>query len=252
MQTQLLWSEEELGASLSLGMAAVLVRGALVLPVSVTSGLQCSSLSLVAQILHPSGADFLAFGPSRSSRVGQYLRGERVWRPPWVFSVDMMCSMMCSMAHESLQGWTRLLLRPRRLGVGSDAGLGTSRRTQQRPGAQAEEGSAQKARCIPAEAGRQQLGEARPELLLEALPRETDWNPSLPIAFPRQTTEPPAVQLGSHLLGRFMTIMEEPPRWVRSFRANTPPISFPGENVEIRVSEKGAIKGGAKPENGEI
>ncbi|KFO36562.1 hypothetical protein H920_02016 [Fukomys damarensis] len=48
------WSlEEELRASLSLVMAAVLVKGALIFTVSITPWLQCRSLTLVAQILHP-------------------------------------------------------------------------------------------------------------------------------------------------------------------------------------------------------
>ncbi|KFO30203.1 hypothetical protein H920_08398 [Fukomys damarensis] len=60
MRTWLFSSEEELRASLSLGKAAVLIRGALIFTTSITFWHQCRSLSLMAQILNPTGTDFLA------------------------------------------------------------------------------------------------------------------------------------------------------------------------------------------------
>ncbi|KFO27582.1 hypothetical protein H920_11019 [Fukomys damarensis] len=58
-RTELFALEEELGTSLSLGMAAAFIRGALIFTLSITSWLQCGSLSLVAQILHPASGDEL-------------------------------------------------------------------------------------------------------------------------------------------------------------------------------------------------
>ncbi|KFO36081.1 hypothetical protein H920_02455 [Fukomys damarensis] len=68
MQTRLFSSEEELGTSLSLGMAAAFIRGALIFTMTITSRLRCGSLSLVAQTLHFTSIGFWlpprAFGPS--------------------------------------------------------------------------------------------------------------------------------------------------------------------------------------------
>lgn len=55
-----LFSSEERRSSLSLRMAAGVVGGALVLTLSIASWLQCRSHSLLAQIVHLTGKDFLA------------------------------------------------------------------------------------------------------------------------------------------------------------------------------------------------
>lgn len=62
----LVWSRlftlsEEFWTSLSLRMAVILLRWDLVLTLSVASWLQSRTLSLLAQIPHPAGTDFLAF-----------------------------------------------------------------------------------------------------------------------------------------------------------------------------------------------
>lgn len=57
--TWLLSMEEELGSSLSLGMAAVVFGGALIFTLSTDSWLQCKSLSILAHILYPTSTDLL-------------------------------------------------------------------------------------------------------------------------------------------------------------------------------------------------
>ncbi|KFO27075.1 hypothetical protein H920_11480 [Fukomys damarensis] len=89
MQTWLFSLEEELGASLSLGMAAVLIMGAPVFTVSITSGLPCGSFNLVAQILHLTGAGFLASSTGLGAFRVQILDTDKheasLWAPgPWL------------------------------------------------------------------------------------------------------------------------------------------------------------------------
>ncbi|KFO25294.1 hypothetical protein H920_13322 [Fukomys damarensis] len=64
-------------------MAAVLIRGALIFTMSITSWLQCRSFSLVAQILHPTAAGFLASTPGHWAFPVQILNRDVHETLPW-------------------------------------------------------------------------------------------------------------------------------------------------------------------------
>lgn len=78
-----------LESSQSLRMTAVFFRGALVLTLSVVSWLQCRSLSMVAQILHPAGIGFLATTIGLSVFPVQILDMELHETVPWAVGAQL-------------------------------------------------------------------------------------------------------------------------------------------------------------------